>query len=284
MVTLLGIGLGVALGWGLGGGLVLGLVVSVASTVVLLRAITDRGELDTPQGRIAIGWLIVEDLVTVVILVLLPTIAPLLGGRAEPDAAGGTGRSGRSSSRSARPPCSRSLMSWPARGSSRGCSSSSPARVPGAVHPGRAGYRPRHRLRLVGGVRRVIRARGPSWPGGGGESDMSHQAAADALPLRDAFAVLFFVSVGMLLDPAFLARHAAADPRRRGLIVVAQPLEAFRRGRVFGHPMRVGLTVAAGLAQIGEFSFILGTWACHSGCCRPTASSSSSPVRSCRSR
>ena len=80
VATSLGIGLGVALGWGIGGGLILGLAVSVASTVVLLRALGDRGELDTPQGRIAVGWLIVEDLFTVVVLVVLPTIAPLLGG------------------------------------------------------------------------------------------------------------------------------------------------------------------------------------------------------------
>src|SRR6187431_178884 len=80
IATILGLMLGVALGWGIGGGLVLGLAMSIASTVVLLRAITDRGELDTSQGRIAIGWLIVEDLVTIVILVLLPTIGPLIAG------------------------------------------------------------------------------------------------------------------------------------------------------------------------------------------------------------
>jgi monovalent cation:H+ antiporter-2, CPA2 family len=88
VATLLGVGLGVALGWGIGGGLVLGLAVSVASTVVLLRALMDRGDLDTAQGRIAVGWLIVEDLFTVVVLVLLPSIAPLLGGNA---GEGGTG-------------------------------------------------------------------------------------------------------------------------------------------------------------------------------------------------
>ena len=80
IATLLGIGLGAALGWGVGGGLILGLAISVASTVVLLRTLNDRGELDTPQGRIAVGWLIVEDLFTVVILVVLPTVAPLIGG------------------------------------------------------------------------------------------------------------------------------------------------------------------------------------------------------------
>ncbi|HET9455815.1 MAG TPA: cation:proton antiporter, partial [Candidatus Limnocylindrales bacterium] len=91
VATALGVGLGVALGWGLGGGLVLGLALSVASTVVLLRALTERGELDTPQGRIAVGWLIVEDIFTVVVLVLLPTIAPLLGGNGGEASAGDVG-------------------------------------------------------------------------------------------------------------------------------------------------------------------------------------------------
>src|SRR4030095_10553436 len=91
VATVLGTALGVGLGWGVGGGVVLGLALSIASTVVLLRAISDRGELDTPQGRIAVGWLIVEDLITVVILVLLPTMAPLLGGTGEADGDGVAG-------------------------------------------------------------------------------------------------------------------------------------------------------------------------------------------------
>ena len=91
------------------------------------------------------------------------------------------------------------------------------------------------------------------------ESDMSHQAAADALPLRDAFAVLFFVSVGMLLDPAYLIAHPLPILAMLCLIVVAQPLVAFGIVALFGYPLRTGLTVAAGLGQIGEFSFILGT-------------------------
>ena len=105
VATLLGVALGMALGWGIGGGLVLGLSLSVGSTVVLLRAITDRGELHTPQGRIAIGWLIVEDIVTVVILVLLPTIAPLLGGTGTQ--ATSPADSPTSPWPSGRPPCSR---------------------------------------------------------------------------------------------------------------------------------------------------------------------------------
>ncbi len=91
------------------------------------------------------------------------------------------------------------------------------------------------------------------------ESDMSHQAAADALPLRDAFAVLFFVSVGMLLDPTYLLANPVPILAMLVLIVIAQPLVAFGIVALFGYPLRVGLTVAAGLGQIGEFSFILGT-------------------------
>jgi CPA2 family monovalent cation:H+ antiporter-2 len=92
-----------------------------------------------------------------------------------------------------------------------------------------------------------------------GESDMSHQAAADALPLRDAFAVLFFVSVGMLLDPMFLVTYPLAILAMVGLVVVSKAVVKFAIVTLFGYPIRTGLTVGIGLAQIGEFSFILGT-------------------------
>ena len=116
----LGLWLGAALGWGVGGGLVLGLALSIASTVVLLRLLADRNEQDTLQGQIAVGWLIVEDLLAVVVLVLLPTIAPLVGGTSPPDAADDQPDRSRSPSPSARPRSSRSSWWWPVRGSSRG--------------------------------------------------------------------------------------------------------------------------------------------------------------------
>ncbi|MBA2757488.1 MAG: cation:proton antiporter, partial [Chloroflexi bacterium] len=258
--TLLGIGLGVALGLGVGGGLVLGLAVSVASTVVLLRALTDRGELDTQQGRIAVGWLIVEDLFTVVVLVLLPTIAPMLGGSAGDSVASGLGTLGDLVLALGKASIFAVLMV-----------------VAGAravpwllLMVARQQSRELFTLAVLAialGIAYVSSAVfGVSFALGAflaglvvSESDMSHQAAADALPLRDAFAVLFFVSVGMLLDPMFLLTHPASIAAVLLVIVVAQPLVAFAIVALFGYPVRIALTVAAGLGQIGEFSFILGT-------------------------
>ena len=258
VATILGIGLGLGLGWGFGGGLVLGLSLSVASTVVLLRAISDRGELHTPQGRIAVGWLIVEDLVTIVILVLLPTLSPLLGGNGDQ----ATGLA---------------------------------AVVDIGVALGKAAFFAV--LMIVAGARIVPRllglvanegskelftlavlafALGFAWLASEvfgvsfalgaflagavvSESDTSHQALADALPLRDAFAVLFFVSVGMLLDPATLAAMPVAVAAVVLLVVVGKGLAGLLVVIVYGYPPRVALTVGAGLAQVGEFSFILGT-------------------------
>jgi CPA2 family monovalent cation:H+ antiporter-2 len=261
VATVLGVLLGLALGWGFGGGLVLGLALSVASTVVLLRALMDRGELDSQQGRIAVGWLIVEDLFTVVVLVLLPTVAPLLGGTAGGGAgAGGLGPVGDILLALVKATIFAVLMI-----------------VAGArlvpwllVIVARDGSRELFTLAvlaialgiafLASAVFGVSFALGAFLAGAVvGESDMSHQAAADALPLRDAFAVLFFVSVGMLLDPAVLLAAPLAVLAVVLLVVVAKSIAAFAIVAVFGYPTRVGLTVAAGLAQIGEFSFILGT-------------------------
>lgn len=258
--TLLGIGLGVALGLGVGGGLVLGLAVSVASTVVLLRALTDRGELDTQQGRIAVGWLIVEDLFTVVVLVLLPTVAPVLGGSAGDSVGSGLGPLGDLLLALGKASIFAVLMV-----------------VAGAravpwllLMVARQQSRELFTLAVLAialGIAYVSSAVfGVSFALGAflaglvvSESDMSHQAAADALPLRDAFAVLFFVSVGMLLDPMFLLTHPASIAAVLFVIVVAQPLVAFAIVALFGYPVRIALTVAAALGQIGEFSFILGT-------------------------
>ena len=239
VATLLGIALGMALGWGIGGGLVLGLSLSVASTVVLLRAITDRGELHTPQGRIAIGWLIVEDLVTVVILVLLPTIAPLVGGagdvRGRPGPLGAValalGKAGLfavlmivAGARLV----PRLLILVANEGSKELFTLAVLALALGIAY-------------LSSSVFGVSFALGAFLAGAVvGESDLSHQAAADALPLRDAFAVLFFVSVGMLLDPAILLAMPLAivgggHPRGRGQgtlqVRVHRPLRLSDPGR-----------------------------------------------------
>src|SRR5262245_43815790 len=259
VATILGLLLGFPLGWELGGGIVLGLSLSVASTVVLLRVITDRGELDTPQGRIAVGWLIVEDLVTVVILVLLPTVAPLLGGN------GGATADG----------VHRFIDVSAALGKA----------APFAVVMVVAGAPLVPRLLAVvanEGSKELFRlavlavALGLAWFASEvfgvsfalgafragavvSESDTSHQALADALPLRDAFAVLFFVSIGMLLDPATLAAMPLAVAAVVAVSVVGKGLFKFAVVLVYGYPIRVALSVGAGLAQIGEFSFILAT-------------------------
>ena len=258
---LFGVWLGSALGWSVGGGLVLGLAISIASTVVVLRALADRNELDTPQGRIAVGWLIVEDLLAVVVLVLLPTVAPILEG-------------GTTAAASASTP--EILL---AIGLALGKASVFAVvmiAVGARLVPwlllivAREGSRELFTLAVLAialGIAFVASAVfGVSFALGAflaglvvSESDMSHQAAADALPLRDAFAVLFFVSVGMLLDPAFLLANPLPVLAVVILIVGMKAITKFVVVVVAGYPTRVALTVAAGLAQIGEFSFIVGT-------------------------
>ncbi|MEX2184274.1 MAG: YbaL family putative K(+) efflux transporter [Chloroflexota bacterium] len=262
VATLLGVALGWALGWGIGGGLVLGLAVSVASTVVLLRALMDRHELDTQQGRIAVGWLIVEDLFTVLVLVLLPTIAPLLGGTPGETATSGLDLG----------PVGAIVVAIGKAVVFAGLMVVAGARVvPWLLHQvAREGSRELFTLAVLAialgiaflssTVFGVSFALGAFLAGAVvSESDMSHQAAQDALPLRDAFAVLFFVSVGMLVDPRYLLDNPLPILAVVLLIVVAKSIAAFGIVAVFGYPVRTGLTVAAGLAQVGEFSFILGT-------------------------
>jgi K+:H+ antiporter len=255
----LGVALGSALGWGLGGGLVLGLALSIASTVVVLRALADRQEQDTIQGQIAVGWLIVEDLLAVVVLVLLPTIAPMLIGQTDlanagPAALGGVAIAlGKAAIFAILMIVAGArvvpwLMLVVAREGSRELFSLAVL----AIALGLA-Y-------VSSSVFGVSFALGAFLAGAVvGESDMSHQAAADALPLRDAFAVLFFVSAGMLLDPAYLVANPLPVAAVIVLIVVGKALTKFFVVTGAGYPPRVALTVAAGLAQIGEFSFIIGT-------------------------
>jgi CPA2 family monovalent cation:H+ antiporter-2 len=258
---LLGIWLASALGWSLGAGLVLGLALSIASTVVLLRALTDRNELETAQGRIAVGWLIVEDLLAVLVLVLLPTLAPILGGEGS---AGGAqpgpemlGPIGLALAKAAvfavvMVVAGARLVPWlllvVAREGSRELFTLSVLAIALGI------------AFVASTVFGVSFALGAFLAGlVVGESDMSHQAAADALPLRDAFAVLFFVSVGMLLDPAFVLANPLPVLAVVVLIVGVKALTKFVVVIVAGYPTRIALTVAAGLAQIGEFSFIVGT-------------------------
>jgi CPA2 family monovalent cation:H+ antiporter-2 len=258
--TAIGMGMAHLWGWGLGAGLVFGLALSVASTVVLLRALAERGALDSRDGRIAVGWLIVEDLAMVLALVLLPALAGPLGGDAyglaAHGAAGGLGLTlaltlGKVAlfialvlvvGKRAVP----WLLARVARTGSRELFTLAVLATALGIAFGSAA--------LFG----VSFALGAFFAGVVlSESDLSHQAAADSLPLQDAFAVLFFVSVGMLFDPTILVREPLAVLAVLLAIVLGKSLAAFAIVLAFGHPVRTALTVSASLAQIGEFSFIL---------------------------
>ncbi len=259
VATALGTALGLALGWDVGGALVLGLALSVASTVVLVRALTDRKELDSDPGRIAVGWVIVEDLLTILILVLLPAMAPVLGGSV---ASGSSGME---------PVAAIVLALGKAAVFAALVFAIGSRFVPWLlVTVAREGSRELFTLGVLAlavgvafassAVFGVPLALGAFLAGAVvGESDFSHQAAADALPLRDAFAVLFFVSVGMLVDPAFLVAHPLEIAAVVALIVVARSAVAFVVVAGLGHPVRTALVISAALAQIGEFSFIVAT-------------------------
>jgi CPA2 family monovalent cation:H+ antiporter-2 len=243
-------------GWPWGHGLVFGLSLSVASTVVLLRALEQRGLVDSTEGRIAIGWLIVEDLVMVLALVLLPTLAGALGGT-PPEGAGGSVAAAVVITlakvaaflalmfvvgRRAVP----WLLARVARTGSRELFTLSVLAVAMGVAVGAA--------TLFG----VSFALGAFFAGVViSESDLSDQASADALPFQDAFAVLFFVSVGMLFDPSVLVRQPLQVLGTVLIILLGKSLAALAIVLVFRYPARTALVVAASLAQIGEFSFIL---------------------------
>jgi CPA2 family monovalent cation:H+ antiporter-2 len=260
MATTLGVVLGTSMGWTFGEALVLGMAVSVASTVVLLRALLERHALESIHGRIAVGWLIVEDLFTVLALVLLPALAVVLGGTVTAeatsvDALAMMGDLGLALGKAALLGVIMYVVGSRA--------------VPWLlVQVARDGSKELFTLAVLAvaigfafassALFGVSLALGAFLAGAVvGESDLSHQAAADALPLRDAFAVLFFVSVGMLFDPAFVLQMPFAVIGILALVVVAKALVAFAIVALYGYPIRTGLTVAAGLAQIGEFSFIL---------------------------
>jgi CPA2 family monovalent cation:H+ antiporter-2 len=254
VATALGTGVTMLWGWSLGSGLVLGLAISVASTVVLLRALTERGMLDSVHGHVAVGWLIVEDLFTVLALVLLPALAPALGGT------GGGGE---------HPLLAIALVLGKVAILAILMLFVGARLIPWLlVQVTYTGSRELFTLAVLAiamGIA-VLAAIvfGASLALGAflaglvvGESDLSHQAASDALPLRDAFAVLFFVSVGMLFDPALLVSEPVKIAAILAIVLFGKGLTALAIVATFGQPLRTGLTVAAGLAQVGEFSFIL---------------------------
>jgi CPA2 family monovalent cation:H+ antiporter-2 len=237
-------------GWTWTGAIVFGLAVSVASTVVVLRALEPRGLLDTPDGRLAVSWLVVEDLAMVIALVLVPPFVS--------EQAVGGGIAAALGVTFAKVVLFVALML-----------------VVGArVVPGlltlvaRSGSRELFTLAVLGialgvalGAAQLF---GVSFALGAfvaglvvSESDVSHQAAADALPFQDAFAVLFFVSVGMLVDPMVFVREWPRIAVILMVVLVGQGLTAAALALILNQPLRTALTLGASLGQIGEFSFII---------------------------
>ncbi|MBZ2027571.1 YbaL family putative K(+) efflux transporter [Klebsiella pneumoniae] len=257
VATLLGMALSAALGWSLMTGIVFGLCLSTASTVVLLRALEERQLIDSQRGQIAIGWLIVEDLVMVLTLVLLPAIA----GMAEKGNVGFASLALDLGITIGKVVAFIAIMMLVGR-----------RLVPWIMSRSAAtGSRELFTLSVLalalgiafGAVELfdVSFALGAFFAGMVlNESELSHRAAHDTLPLRDAFAVLFFVSVGMLFDPMVLVQQplaVLATLATLAIIIFGKSAAAFFLVRMFGHSPRTALTIAASLAQIGEFAFIL---------------------------
>jgi monovalent cation:H+ antiporter-2, CPA2 family len=253
LATALGGALALFWGWSCGAALVFGLALSIASTVVLLRALEAQGSLNSTEGHIAVGWLIVEDLATVVALVLLPAFAAPLGG--------GSGGSqllvtvaltlGKVAAFVALMLIVGSrLLPW----------------LLGQVV--RTGSRELFTLAVVAAALGVAflaaELFGVSLALGAffagiviNESDHSHRAAQDSQSLQDAFGVLFFVAVGMLFDPKVLVQEPLKVAAVLGVIIIGKALATLLIVRAFRYPLRTALAIAASLAQIGEFSFVL---------------------------
>jgi len=262
VATLLGVGVATYWGWSLGAGLVFGLALSVASTVVLLRALEMQGNLASSEGRIAVGWLIVEDLIMVLTLVLLPALAPSLGGHALDEAHGGP-----------------ATDLWITLGLTLGKVVLFVVLmlvVGKRIFPWllarveSTGSRELFTLAVItlalGVAFGSAQLFGVSFALGAffagvvvNESDSSRHAAEHLEPLQDAFGVLFFVAVGMLFDPAILVRQPFQVLAVVAIIVIGKSLAAFGIVRLLRRPTEMALTISAALAQIGEFSFILAS-------------------------
>lgn len=256
IATVLAMALAHWCGWTLGAGIVFGLALSCASTVVLLKALESRNILESMNGKIAIGWLVVEDLVTVLVLVLMPPLATLLGGVSTE---------------------SQPLPLWQTL-------SFTLLQVTGFIafmlifgkrllpwilwHVAKTGSRELFTLAVISAAIGVAYgaaamfsvsfALGAFFAGMVmRESEFSHRAAEESLPLRDAFAVLFFVSVGMLFEPSIIVEKPISVLLVVAIIVLGKSIAAMIITLAFRYPLNTALTVAASLAQIGEFSFIL---------------------------
>lgn len=257
VATALGTLVAQSFGWSMGAGVVFGLTIAIASTVVMLRVLADNDALQTRVGHIAVGWLVVEDLFTVLALVLLPLFA---GG----GAAGGV----------------------------VGAAFTAVAKVAALVTlvlvvgrravPVLLGYVAKTRSRELFTLTVLVLALGiavgsakafgvsmalGAFLGGMavGQSDFGARAASEALPMRDAFAVLFFVSIGMLFDPSQLTENAALSAATLAVVLFGKPFASYVVVRVLGHPVRTAAFVAVALAQIGEFSFVVAALGRHVG-------------------
>lgn len=258
VATTMGLGLAHWWGWSLGGGIVLGLALSVASTVVLLRALEEQNELTSENGNIAVGWLIVEDVVMVLVLVLLPALSGWLGGKTDPAMGNGQNLGMMLGLTLGKVGLFVLLMLLVGR-----------RLFPWLLNKVAAtGSRELFTLFVIGVALGIAYGSaalfGVSFALGAffagiviHESHLSHRAAANALPLQDAFAVLFFVSVGMLFDPKILMTHPLQVLAVVLVIVLGKSLAAFFLILGLRYPVETALKVSASLAQIGEFSFIL---------------------------
>ncbi|SPX92056.1 Inner membrane protein ybaL [Morganella morganii] len=256
VATILGLGLSGLFGWGLFTGIVFGLSLSTASTVVLLRALEERQLIESQRGQIAIGWLIVEDLAMVLTLVLLPAAASIIN---NPEASASTSELLMSLAVTIGKVVAfilimifigRRVIPWllartAATGSRELFTLAVLVLALGIAYAAVALFDASFALgAFFAGM--VLN-----------ESELSHRAAQDTLPLRDAFAVLFFVSVGMLFDPMVLINHPLGVLGVLAIIIIGKSAAALLLVRMFGHNRRTALTVAVSLAQIGEFAFIL---------------------------
>lgn len=258
VATALGWGLAYGLGWSHSTGLMFGLTLSTASTVVLLRAVEDRRLLDTEEGRIAVGWLIVEDIAMVVALVVVPALSGALG----------------SAAAESTPRLGTLLMTIVATLGKVGLFVAlmlvvGRRLVPWALDQvAKAGSRELFTLAVLtialgvafgsAALFDVSFALGAFFAGLIlNESELSYKAASDSLPLRDAFAVLFFVAVGMLFNPGVLIKQPWAVAGTLLIIVIGKSFAAWLIVLMFGYSQRIALTISASLAQIGEFAFML---------------------------
>ena len=247
LATALGSGIGAAFGLPWREALVLGLAISIASTVVLIRSLEERGLMDSIHGRVAVGWLIVQDIATVLFLVLLPALAPGAEGNLLQDVVIALAKAAAflTVTFAAGSLLVPHLLAWVAKTGSRELFIL--AVVAGALGIATGAEAFGLSVALGAFVAGVVVS----------ETDANHQAAADVIPLREAFAVLFFVSVGMLLDPAALLDHLGLFAAILLAVLFGNALIAFGVAALFPYPARTALTVGAGLAQLGEFSFII---------------------------